>query len=196
MNDLISNTASMDSKEIAELTGKQHYNVRISIERLAKRGVIRLPSTQLVENINSLGLPQKTKVYRFTGEQGRRDSYVVVARLAPQHIGTIIDAWGRTQDTLNDLLQALEAFDVPPELGEVYVYAIRESETGRIKLGISIDPLARMAQLQTGNSQRLELVAYRKANQGLKDERDLHRKADEYHVRGEWFNRNALEVLQ
>ena len=196
MNDLISNTASMDSKEIAELVGSRHDNVCVSIERLAKRGIIVLPPLGIFESINNLGLPQKTKLYVFSGEQGKRDSYVVVAKMSPQHIGAIIDAWGRTQDTLNDLLQALEAFDVPSEMGEVYVYAIRESETGRIKLGISKDPLARMAQLQTGNSQRLELVAYRKANQGLKDERDLHRKADEYHVRGEWFNRNALEVLQ
>ena len=196
MNNLISNIASMDSLEVARLLDCQHNNVRISIERLAKRGVIVLPSIQLVENKESLSPNNKTKVYLFTGEQGRRDSYVVVAQLSPQHIGAVVDAWGRTQNTLNDLLQALEAFDVPPELGEVYVYAIRESETGRIKLGISKDPMARMAQLQTGNSQRLELVAYRKANQGLKDERDLHRKADEYHVRGEWFNRNALGVLQ
>ena len=196
MKNIALSEASMTSLEIAELVGSRHPDVKRSIDRLIKSGIIRTPEKTLYENINNLGLPQKTKTYLFTGEQGRRDSYVVVARLSPQHIGAIIDAWGRTQNTLNDLLQALEAFDVPPEMGEVYVYAIRESETGRIKLGISKDPLARMAQLQTGNSQRLELVAYRKANQGLKDERDLHRKADEYHVRGEWFNRNALEVLQ
>ena len=191
MNDLISNTPSMTSLEIAELVNSRHDSVKRTIETLANKGVIRLPQTEEIKTAT-----KPLAAYRFTGEQGRRDSYVVVAQLSPQHIGTIIDAWGRTQDTLNDLLQALEAFDVPPELGEVYVYAIRESETGRIKLGISKDPMARMAQLQTGNSQRLQLVAYRKANQGLKDERNLHRKADEYHVRGEWFNRNALEVLQ
>lgn len=51
MNELInSNVIKMTSIEIAELVGSQHGNVRISIERLAKRGVIQLPPMQKVEN--------------------------------------------------------------------------------------------------------------------------------------------------
>lgn len=96
---------------------------------------------------------------------------------------------------MNELLAALEAFeafDVPAELSDMFVYAIREVETGRIKLGISSDPVARVAQLQTGNSQKLELVVYRKACDRFSDEHALHAKATQYHIRGEWFTAQAL----
>ncbi len=50
MNKLINSKVSMTSVEIAELVGSQHGHVRISIERLAKSGVIQLPSMRKVEN--------------------------------------------------------------------------------------------------------------------------------------------------
>ncbi|EOT3376716.1 DNA-binding protein, partial [Shigella boydii] len=43
---IFNDKVSMTSVEIAELVGSQHGNVRISIERLAKRGVIQLPAMQ------------------------------------------------------------------------------------------------------------------------------------------------------
>ncbi len=57
MNELInSNAIKMTSIEIAELVGSQHGNVRISIERLAKRGVIQLPSMQKLKINKQLAL--------------------------------------------------------------------------------------------------------------------------------------------
>lgn len=89
------------------------------------------------------------------------------------------------------ILEALNDFEVPEDVGEMYVYAIKESETGRIKLGISRDPHARLKQMQTGNSQALELVAYRKASNRFKDESAIHAKNAQYHIRGEWFSESA-----
>lgn len=66
MNELInSNAIKMTSIEIAELVGSQHGNVRISIERLAKRGVIQLPSMQKVENKQTISPNKFTSVYIF-----------------------------------------------------------------------------------------------------------------------------------
>lgn len=97
---------------------------------------------------------------------------------------------------LQGILKALSEFEVPEDFPDVSVYAIRETETGRIKIGISRDPEARMAQLQTGNSQQLELVAVRRAVNRFDDERLCHAEAAAYRIRGEWFHAGALGVLQ
>jgi len=89
------------------------------------------------------------------------------------------------------IIDALKDFEVPEDIGDVYVYAIKESETGRIKLGISRDPHARLKQMQTGNSQVLEMVAYRKASNRFKDESAIHSKNAQHHIRGEWFAESA-----
>ena len=93
MNDLISNTVSMTSLEMAELVGSRHDKVKQSIERLAERGVIQLPPVGISENINNLGLPQKTKLYVFSDEQGKRDSIIVVAQLSPEFTARLVDRW-------------------------------------------------------------------------------------------------------
>ena len=85
--------ARMTSKEIADLLETQHGNVRISIERLAKKGVIQLPPMQLVEDSQSLSPNNKTNVYYFTGEQGKRDSIIVVAQLSPEFTARLVDRW-------------------------------------------------------------------------------------------------------
>ena len=99
---------------------------------------------------------------------------------------------------LNDMdavLDALNDFEVPEDLPDMYVYAIREKDTGNIKLGISRDPQKRLRQLQTGNSSALELVAYHKAENRFTDERELHADAALHKIRGEWFSASALEVM-
>lgn len=93
----------MNSLEIAELVDTQHGNVRTSIERLAKREVIQLPPTQKVEDKHSLSPNNKTTVYVFAGEQGKRDSIVVVAQLSPEFTARLVDRW-----------QALEAGEATP----------------------------------------------------------------------------------
>lgn len=85
--------ATMTSLEISELVESRHDNVRISIERLAKSGVIQLPPMQEVKDNQSLSPNNKTKVYLFTGEQGKRDSIIVVAQLSPEFTARLVDRW-------------------------------------------------------------------------------------------------------
>lgn len=100
MNELINgNAIKMTSIEIAELVGKRHDNVKRTIETLAKNGVIRLPQIEDCGRINGLGLNQSFCVYVFEGEQGKRDSIVVVASV-PLGSGTDIGTLASTGGTV------------------------------------------------------------------------------------------------
>ena len=85
---ICNNNLSMTSREIADLVGSRHDNVRITIERLAEKGVITLPATQ---EKPTAGRPSLE--YVFSGEQGKRDSIVVVAQLSPEFTARLVDRW-------------------------------------------------------------------------------------------------------
>lgn len=86
-------TQSMTSLEIAELVETEHRNVKLSIERLMKKGVIQHSSMANVEKINNLGLKITVAIYQFVGEQGKRDSIIVVAQLCPEFTARLVDRW-------------------------------------------------------------------------------------------------------
>ncbi|MFW2080679.1 phage antirepressor KilAC domain-containing protein [Acinetobacter guillouiae] len=86
-------THSMNSLEIAELVQSEHRAVTLSIERLAKKGVIQLPPMVKVENKQSTSPNRFTNAYEFLGEQGKRDSIIVVAQLCPEFTAHLVDRW-------------------------------------------------------------------------------------------------------
>lgn len=92
MNLMISKL-EMISLEIAELVGSRHDKVKQSIERLANRGTIQLPPMRKVENKQSNSPNRFTEVYVFQGEQGKRDSIIVVAQLCPEFTARLVDRW-------------------------------------------------------------------------------------------------------
>ncbi|HGV0335503.1 TPA: phage antirepressor KilAC domain-containing protein [Escherichia coli] len=99
MNELInSNVIKMTSIEIAELVGSRHDKVKQSIERLAVRGVIRNPPMVVFEKINNLGLLRGVDAYVFEGEQGKRDSIIVVAQLSPEFTARLVDRWRELEE--------------------------------------------------------------------------------------------------
>ncbi|EHN8122918.1 TPA: Rha family transcriptional regulator [Shigella dysenteriae] len=109
MNTAIFNDkVSMTSVEIAELVGSQHGNVRISIERLAKRGVIQLPAMQKVENEQSFSQNKFTNAYIFEGEQGKRDSIIVVAQLCPEFTARLVDRWRELEEQVRKPMSEIE----------------------------------------------------------------------------------------
>lgn len=83
------NPIVMSSMEIANLVGSRHDNVKTSIERLVDRGVIEAPALQDLRTSSG----QPSKEYIFAGEQGKRDSIVVVAQLSPEFTATLVDRW-------------------------------------------------------------------------------------------------------
>ena len=80
----------MDHLEIANLVHKRPDNVKRTIESLVDAGIISHP--QIEDGIKSANgvIP---KVYVFSGEQGKRDSIIVVAQLCPEFTARLVDRW-------------------------------------------------------------------------------------------------------
>ena len=109
MNELInSNAIKMTSIEIAELVGSRHDKVKQSIERLAVRGVIRNPPMVVFEKINNLGLLRGVEAYVFEGEQGKRDSIIVVAQLCPEFTARLVDRWRELEEQIRKPMSEIE----------------------------------------------------------------------------------------
>lgn len=100
---------SVSSREIAELVKSRHPDVMRSIDRLAEKSVIAKPPLAFFEEINNLGLAVKREHYLFIGEQGRRDSIVVVAQLSPEVTARLVDRWQELEES------ALAQFDIPKD---------------------------------------------------------------------------------
>lgn len=88
-----SDQATMSSQEISVLLECRHADVKRSIKRLASRGAIQCPPMAKVVNKQSLSPNNRFQIYVFAGEQGKRDSYVVIAQLSPAFTGRIVDRW-------------------------------------------------------------------------------------------------------
>ena len=103
MNLSISQKATMTSIEIAELVGKRPDNVKRTIEHLAERGVISFPQ---IEEKPTAGRP--ASYYVFEGEQGKRDSIVVVAQLSPEFTARLVDRWRELEEQVRQPLTEIE----------------------------------------------------------------------------------------
>jgi phage regulator Rha-like protein len=104
---LLDGQASMTSQEITDLVGSRHDSVVRTIERLSERGVVQPPP--MVEVKNSGG--QTVRHFIFRGEQGKRDSIIVVAQLSPEFTAVLVDRWQELEAQV-----AKPAFKVPTTL--------------------------------------------------------------------------------
>ncbi len=106
-----SKQASMTSLEIAELVEKRHDNVKRTIEMLVSQSVIVSPQIEDEQFIDKLGRTRTTQIYVFAGEQGKRDSIIVVAQLCPEFTARLVDRWyeleksGKTPQSFSEALQ-------------------------------------------------------------------------------------------
>lgn len=105
------NAVTMSSREIAELVGSRHDDVKRSIERLVQRGVIVQPPSADEHSEDALGRTRITSVYDFSGEQGKRDSIIVVAQLCPEFTAALVDRWRELESGLSAV--ALPDFSNP-----------------------------------------------------------------------------------
>ncbi|CAI8774950.1 Rha family transcriptional regulator [Pseudomonas donghuensis] len=86
MNLITSNALTMSSREIADLVGSRHDNVKTAIERLVAKGVISQPALQD-------GARAANGVVVTEYLVNKRDSFVVVAQLSPEFTAALVDRW-------------------------------------------------------------------------------------------------------
>ena len=110
---IASTEMTMGTREIAELLGKQHSNIKISAQRLAVSGVIGTLATQEFSHNGNI-----YDEYRLN----KRDSLILVAQNCPQFTPQIVDRW-----------QELES-QQRPQIPQTYAAALLEA--GRLALEV------------------------------------------------------------
>ncbi len=85
-----------------------------------------------------------------------------------------------------------------------YVYVISEAYTERlrgrcaVKIGLAVDPLRRVKELQTGNARRLWLnisIGPMSEKRAARFEKHLHKRFKKWRLVGEWFNPLIMSML-
>ena len=76
---------------------------------------------------------------------------------------------------------------------EGFVYIIHAVGTNRVKVGYSVEPTKRLLELQTGSPFPLALMGIREGTIAL--EQAIHRRLQEYHQVGEWFEIDPAQCL-
>lgn len=127
---------TMSSREIAELVGSRHDDVKRSIERLAQRGVIVHPPMADEHGEDSLGRTRITSVYEFSGEQGKRDSIVVVAQLSPEFTALLVDRWQELESKHAPAV-TLPDFTNPAESARAWALQYEEREKAQAALALA-----------------------------------------------------------
>lgn len=123
---------SMTSLEISELTGSRHDKVKQSIERLSESGVIVRPPMGVERSLDALGRARFTDIFIFSGGSGKRDTYVVVARLSPEFMAKVIDRWIELES--GSSLQALPNFSNPAEAARAWADQMEAKQIAEQKL--------------------------------------------------------------
>lgn len=150
MNLISSTNLSMTSREIADLVGKRHDNVKRTIESLISTGVIKSPQ---IEEIPTATKP--AAVYVFTGEKGKRDSIVVVAQLSPEFTACLVDRWQELEAQVAQIAPVTAPvtalIDIPTE-EEMRAAAsiLARADAAQHALQAELDRLARQAGTARG----------------------------------------------
>lgn len=112
--------ASITSLDIAELVGSRHGSVKRSIERLAKQAIIVDAPLVLEQFKDVMGRNKTIEKYVFSGEQGKRDSIIVVAQLSPEFTAALVDRWKELEEAVR--------FKVPTTFAEALQLAADQAK--------------------------------------------------------------------
>jgi len=75
-----------------------------------------------------------------------------------------------------------------------YIYLIR-GNNGKYKIGIAKNPSQRIKQLQTGNSDKLEIIETYQSENAFKIETSLHHQYSYARNEGEWFDLSLTDEV-
>ena len=98
--------------------------------------------------------------------------------------------------TMDDVLKSYHEKATPlAAKKKQLVYIIQCPETKVIKIGISHDPLKRIAMFQTGYPYKLELIRTIVTDSAKGMESALHKALSDFKLHGEWFDGLALMMI-
>ena len=115
MSDIVTHSATMTSREIAELVESRHDTVKICIERLVAKGVISEPP---MTDGNKAANGIVEAVYQIA----KRDSYIIVAQLSPEFTARLVDRWQELET------KAAPVFQVPTTIAAALRLAADQAE--------------------------------------------------------------------
>lgn len=111
---------TMSSRDMAELVGLRHDNVKRTIDSLAQKGVIGSP--QIEEYLDSLRRPAKQYLV------GKRDSFIVVAQLCPEFTARLVDRWQELEE------QATQQVAMPSYAEALRLFADQIEQTAVLRI--------------------------------------------------------------
>ena len=152
-------TISMTSLEIATLVDARHDSVKRSIERLVEQGVI--PQPPMVDGIKSAN-GVVTQVYVFSGDQGKRDTTIIVAQLSPAFLGQLVDRWIELEK------QVEQQFHIPTTYGEALLLASKLEEE-RAALAYTVIQQQQTIKLQTPKAEVYDIIANKDYSYTIRD---------------------------
>lgn len=163
MNALVNNSIqSMTSLEISELVEKRHDNVKRTIETLVNQGVISLPQIEDVK-IQRTRREEITTVYVFTGEQGKRDSIIVVAQLCPEFTARLVDRWQELEHQVAKNMIAMPNFADPVEAARAWADQVEAKRIACKERDFAIETKAHISDKKTATAMATASVKSKEA---------------------------------
>lgn len=122
-----------------------------------------------------------SKIVKFPED----DVVTALSTLRDWHLVVQADsgAWGATGWAHR---QGEDQFGNRRGLDRTFVYFVQAGEDGPIKIGVSNEPLSRMAEMQTCMPHTLRMLAFHPGTRA--EEQSLHKRLAAFRIRGEWFH--------
>ena len=154
-------TIKMTSEEIADLVQSRHDNVKRTVESLAESGVIQLPPTEGVKN----HLGQVVANYVFEGDQGERDTTIIVAQLSPQFLGQVVDQWRFLKQQMLEMVRPSYMIEDPVARAKKWI----EEQTAKQEAEAKLLEAAKAIEVMKPTVDAYDLIAGKKGSMCFQD---------------------------
>ncbi|WP_180110214.1 phage antirepressor KilAC domain-containing protein [Acinetobacter sp. YH12138] len=152
----------MTSQQIADLVQLRHDNVKRTIETLVNSGVIVQP--QIEDGIKSANgvIP---KLYVFEGDQGERDTTIIVAQLSPQFLGQVVDQWRFLKQQMLEMVRPSYMIEDPVARAKKWI----EEQTAKQEAEAKLLEAAKAIEVMQPTVDAYELIAGKKGSMCFQD---------------------------
>lgn len=159
------NVVKMTSQQIADLVQSRHDDVKRSIERLVTSGVIVQPPMADEQSLDTLGRSRTTKVYVFEGDQGERDTTIIVAQLSPLFLGQVVDQWRFLKQQMLEMVRPSYMIEDPVARAKKWI----EEQTAKQEAEAKLLEAAKEIEVMKPTVDAYELIAGKKGSMCFQD---------------------------